>query len=149
MFEITQEQQTVLDWMDEVCGTALKESRNRNLSLVTRIGKQEGALAYYLFNVVSLGTITREQFVQQYPGFMTEATMLYNEYQQSLQVTEAVAKNSQLEEQLAELKQMVEAQAEVIKALSEQKSEAKPAGKKKSAKVEPTEEEDGDAESEA
>lgn len=152
MFEIKPEQQVVLDWMDEVCGAALREARNHNMSIINRVGNQP-ALQYYLFNVVSIGTVTREQFVRQYPSYMNEATDLYNEYQKSQQVTEAIEKTSEFEQQLADLKQMVEAQAELIRTLTEQKAEAKPASKsKKAAKVETTEKDEAaedDAESEA
>lgn len=144
--QLTEKQTAVLNWMDEVCGQALKEAReNRSLALLEHLSKH-AALAYYIQNVATRGVMTREQFAQQYPSYMKEAELVYDEYQTSIEAKENTAKISTLEASLEELKGIVEAQAETIAKLEASPKSAEP--KKKASKKDETAE-DADAESEA
>lgn len=147
--QLSDDAQATLAWLDEVCGAAFKEARNHNLSLMSRLARND-ATQFYMHNVMGTNTVTREQFARQYPAYMAEATRLHADYLTEVAVKEMVPQVNTIESQLAELKVMFEAQAAELAALKEASTPAAPKKKpaKPSAETAPDEAEE-DAESEA
>ena len=134
--ELTEAEQATLRWMDEVCGAALAEARQQNLGLLTHLAKHP-ALQFYINNVVTRNVLTREQFVRQYPAYISEAQLVHEDYLAKEKLKESEAKQGQLESDLADLRKLVEAQAQALAALQEAKKPAR--GKKTEDAVEDSE----------
>ena len=140
---------TVLEWINGVCETAVKEAHNGDRSLMNRIGSNP-ATKLYFDNVHGLHSVQEGQFPTYYSGQWKEITRLYEEYIHVEAVTEAVDKVDELASRFDKLESMITA---FIESQKQPVAEAieKPAKKGKKAEVEAVTETETDesAESEA
>lgn len=145
---VTESQQKTLDFLKELCEHVNAERAGGNIALLEHLSTRSPAFKYYFINVHQIKALTTEHFAQQHPQLMAEAELFRQEYEKAMRADENENRLTKVEEGLQALK--TEMRAEFQKMMEALTQTAEPSKKgKKSAKVEESEPEEGDGESEA